>query len=55
LLLEAQLMSRVEREENEQEPRDNRRDAVDRTPGKAEGDERTVDEALRKNEETERS
>jgi hypothetical protein len=49
-------MSRVEREDkNEQEPRDNRREAVDRTPGKAEGDERTIDEALRKNEETERS
>jgi hypothetical protein len=54
-------MSRVEREgKSEQDPSDNRRDAVertpsDRTPGKAEGEERTVDEALRENEETERS
>ena len=46
-------MSRVEHEENEQDRRDGRRDAVDRTPGKAEGDEKTVEEAL-ENEEKQR-
>ena len=42
-------MSRVERNEpNEEHPRRNEqpRDAVDRTPSKAEGDEETVERAL---------
>ena len=42
-------MSRVEQNPNEQNrENDPPREAVDRTPGKAEGDEKTVDEALRK-------
>jgi hypothetical protein len=44
-------MSRVEPKTNEQAQRDEpaqsqRRDAVDRTPSKAEGDEATIDQAL---------
>jgi hypothetical protein len=47
-------MSRVERIENEEkrqsQQRTEKRDAIDRTPSKAEGDEETVDEALRNDE-----
>ena len=50
-------MSRVERNSpNEEHPRRNEepRDAVDRTPGKAEGEEETVERALEKEESAER-
>lgn len=42
-------MSRVERRENdvEWEATERRRQPVDRTPSKAEGDEETIDQALR--------
>jgi len=44
-------MSRVERiEPPSRQPQPDRRSAPRRTPGQAEGDERTVDEALRNQE-----
>lgn len=45
-------MSRVERRENNEkwEATERRRQPVDRTPSKAEGDEETVNEALRNQE-----
>jgi hypothetical protein len=50
-------MSRVERDDRSEQKRDaeqrqrtEHRDPVDRTPSKAEGDEQTVDEALRNEE-----
>lgn len=48
-------MSRVERRENDEkwDATDRRRQPVDRTPSKAEGDEATVDEALRNDEKRE--
>lgn len=49
-------MSRVEEKEKQEErtSRENER-ALDRTPGKAEGDENTVDEALRHQDEQRKS
>ncbi len=52
-------MSRVERDTNDDkressDRRDQEQDKLDRTPGKAEGDENTVDEALRNSERSER-
>ena len=50
-------MSRVERDSRQQKreaderERAGQREPVDRTPSKAEGDEQTVDEALRREEE----
>jgi hypothetical protein len=47
-------MSRVEKDDRSQQKREaeeRKRQPVDRTPSKAEGDEATVDEALRRQEE----
>jgi len=43
-------MSRVEPKDQPRQPQPDRRYAPRRTPEKAEGDERTVDEALRNQE-----
>lgn len=49
-------MSRVEPKERpaprEAEPRRSETPRIDHTPGKAEGDERTIDEALKNQEES---
>lgn len=51
-------MSRVDRDskfEDEQRKNEQRRDAIDRTPNKAEGDEETVDQALENSQDETRS